>query len=136
MSDVRSVRMADMDSIKRRHTQYDWGERHRRVRYLSLWLLVFGALLIVTGIAISVLMITGRIPLPYASSTKILVSAGILILGLLLGSGLLAVSRTLAMVKDIETSTRFAMNIWFILEERDLSEENVPAESLPEEEES
>jgi small-conductance mechanosensitive channel len=116
--------MVDLDSVKRRYGRYEWGERHRIVRYLSIWLLVFGAILIVAGVVLAALMITGRIALPYASGTRLLITTGVLILGLLLGSGLLVMSRMLSMVLDVEQNTRFAMNIWFILEEKDLAEES------------
>ncbi len=115
--------MVNLESVKQRYDRYDWGERHRMVRYLSLWLLIFGSILVIAGVILSVLLITGRIPLPYSSGTRVLISTGVLILGLLLGSGLLMMSRILAMITDVERNTRYAMNIWFILEEKDLAEE-------------
>ncbi len=115
--------MVNLESVKQRYDRYDWGERHRMVRYLSLWLLIFGSILVIAGVILSVLLITGRIPLSYSSGTRLLISTGILILGLLLGSGLLMMSRILAMITDVERNTRYAMNIWFILEEKDLAEE-------------
>jgi small-conductance mechanosensitive channel len=129
--------MVDLGAIKRRYTQYSWSEQYEWVRYLSIWFLIFGAILILTGVALSLLLLTGRLYVPYASTTRILLSTGIFLLGLLLGSGLLAISRMLAMVRDVERSTRFAMNIWFILEERDLGEiEEVPEEIPPVQEEA
>jgi hypothetical protein len=127
-----SILMVDLESVKRRYGRYEWGERHHVVRYLSIWLLVFGTILIVAGVVLAALMITGRIALPYASGTRILITTGVLILGLLLGSGLLVMSRMLSMVLDVEQNTLFAMNIWFILEEKDLAEERDPGEVLEE----
>jgi small-conductance mechanosensitive channel len=115
--------MADLKSIKQRYGRYEWEERHQGVYYLSIWLLIFGVILIIAGIVLFILLLTGKIVLPYASNTRILISAAVLILGLLLGSGILAMSRMLMMVLDVERSTRYAMNIWFILEEKDLAEE-------------
>jgi hypothetical protein len=115
--------MVDLKSIKQRYARYDWEERNQEGHYLSIWLLIFGAILIVAGIALSVLLITGRIAVPYGTGTRNLISAGVLILGILLGSGILTMSRMLSMVLDIERNTRYAMNIWFILEEKDLAEE-------------
>jgi hypothetical protein len=124
--------MVNLESVKERYGRYDWGERNRCVRYLSVWLLIFGSILIIAGVVLSALLITSRIALPYASGTRMLVTAGVLILGLLLGSGLLAMSRMLCMVLDVERNTRYAMNIWFILEEKDFSEESNPTTSSTE----
>jgi hypothetical protein len=124
--------MVSLESVKERYNRYDWGERHRMVRYLSVWLLLFGAILILTGVVLSILLIAGRLVLPYSPGTRILITAAVLILGLLLGSGLLTMSRVLSMILDVERHTRYAMNIWFILEEKDLSEEVHPAASSTE----
>jgi small-conductance mechanosensitive channel len=131
-TEIHSISMVNLESVKERYGRYDWGERHRWVRYLSVWLLIFGNILIIAGVVLSVLLITGRIALPYASGTRVLVTVAVLILGLLLGSGLLAMSRVLCMVLDVERNTRYAMNIWFILEEKDLSEESNPTMSSAE----
>ncbi|MDD1673002.1 MAG: hypothetical protein LUP99_01155 [Methanomicrobiales archaeon] len=117
-----SISMADLESIKRRNAQYEWGELHQHVRLLSLWLLILGTLLILLGIALPALIFAGKISLPYTPSTRILISVGIFILGLLLGSGIITLSRVLSIFVDVERSTRYAMNIWFILEKRDLAE--------------
>ncbi len=115
--------MVDLESVKERYSRYEWGERHSWVRYLSGWLLIFGCVLILAGVVISILLLIGRISLPYSAGVRLVILIGILILGLLLGSGLLVLSRILSMMLDVERSTRYAMNIWFILEEKDLSEE-------------
>ena len=70
--------MADLESIKRRNAQYEWGELHQHVRLLSLWLLILGTLLILLGIALPALIFAGKISLPYTPSTRILISVGIL----------------------------------------------------------
>jgi hypothetical protein len=124
--------MVDLESVKRRYGRYEWEERHREVRYLSIWLLIFGAILIIAGLVLSVLIFTGKIALPYSSGTRTMVGTGALIFGLLLGSGLFSMSRMLGMVLDVEQNTRFAMNIWFILEEKDLAEEGIPEEDFGE----
>ena len=121
--------MADLESIKQRNTQYEWGERHRRACLLSLWLLILGAIMILLGIVLPALIFAGKISLPYTLSTRILISGGIFILGLLLGSGILTFSWVLSIFVDVERSTRYAMNIWFILEERDLAEGTEPGEA-------
>ncbi|MDD1678689.1 MAG: hypothetical protein LUO93_05845 [Methanomicrobiales archaeon] len=115
--------MVNLESIRRRHGRYEWEERHRDAQYLSIWLLIFGAILIIAGVVLSILMLSGRIALPYSSGIRIVIAIVVLLLGLLLGSALLAVSRMLRMVRDVEQNTRYAMNIWFILEEKDLAEE-------------
>jgi hypothetical protein len=124
--------MVDLKSVKQRYGHYEWEERHQEVHYLSLWLLIFGAILIIAGLVLSVLIFTGKIAVPYSSGTRLMIAMGVLILGLLLGSGLLAMSRMLGMVLDVEQNTRYAMNIWFILEEKDLAEEETPEEAFEE----
>jgi uncharacterized membrane protein YidH (DUF202 family) len=124
--------MANLESIRRRYTHYDWEERNREVHYLSIWLLIFGIILIIAGIVLTALVLSGRIALPYGPGTRIAISAGLLLLGILLGSGLLAMSRMLHMVRDVERHTRYAMNIWFILEEKDLADEGEGGESKQE----
>jgi hypothetical protein len=115
--------MVNLESVKERNSRYEWGERHPWVRYLSGWLLMFGSVLILAGVVLSILLLIGRISLPYSAGVRLVILIGILILGLLLGSGLLVLSGILSMMLDVERSTRYAMNIWFILEEKDLSEE-------------
>jgi hypothetical protein len=121
--------MVDLESVKQRYPRFEWDEGHRGVRYLSIGELIFGSVLILTGLVLFALVITGRIALPYAPTTRFLVAAGVLILGLLLGSGLLTMSRMLCMAMEVERNTRYAMNIWFILEEKDLSEEDTGSSS-------
>ncbi len=120
-----SISMVNLKSVAQRYDHYDWRERHRGVRYLSIWLLIFGGILILAGVGLSGLLISGKITLPYSAGVRVAVTAGVFILGLLLGSALLAMSRILSMVVDVERSTRFASNIWFILEERTLPKKAV-----------
>lgn len=92
------------------------------VRHLSLALLLVGALFIILGAMVPVVLLTGRLPVPYALSTRLVLSVLGLSFGLLLGLGCIALSRTLLLLRELEHHTRCAMNLWLILEERDFGE--------------
>jgi hypothetical protein len=123
------IGLSNLASLRRRYDMYDWEDRYRYGRILSLWLSIFGVLLVIIGLLLAALLVAGKIPLPYSPTTRLVLALSMVILGLLLGSGMLALSQILHAAIDTEQSTRYAANIWFILEEHDLAEEEAPVAS-------
>ncbi|MDH7592778.1 MAG: hypothetical protein QHG99_00270 [Methanomicrobiales archaeon] len=121
-SDRRDLVMSSGESIARRYRQYRWGEKHTFVRYVSLVLLILGVIFVILGSMVPVVLLSGRVILPYAFSTKIALSIIGLVFGLLFGIICMGFSRAILMLKDLEQHARYAMNVWLILEERDFGD--------------
>lgn len=115
--------MPSIEPVAKRHREYRWGERYQFVGYLSLSLLIVGMLFIVLGLAIPVVLLSGSISLPYALSTRLAIGILSLVFGLFFGLICMSASRILLLLKELEHHTRYAMNIWLILEERDFGGE-------------
>lgn len=114
---------------------YDWDERFGVLRILSYIILIFGIALILAAFVLCAGILMGKIPLSYSASTKIIIAALSLIIGLVLGLGSLVGSLLIKTFIAIERNTRYAMNVWFILEERDFGGEAEDVETIEESEE-
>ncbi|MDD1671705.1 MAG: putative sulfate/molybdate transporter [Methanomicrobiales archaeon] len=109
-------------SIKRRYDMYDWNVRYQGAARLSTSLLIVGSVFIFLGLVLAAGILLGRIPLPYAPSTRLLLAIASLVAGLLFGLSLLTLSQVIRLMIVTERNTRYAMNVWMILEERDYAE--------------
>lgn len=101
---------------------YDWNVRYHGAARLSLSLLIIGSVVILLGLVLAGGILIGRIPLPYTPATRLLVALASLIAGLLFGLSLLTFSQLIRIMIVTERNTRYAMNVWMILEERDYTE--------------
>lgn len=122
--------MSSGESIETRYRRYRWGERYPFVRYLSLVLLILGAIFIILGSMVPVVLLSGRIMPDSALSTKIVLGILGLVFGLFLGILCMGLSRVLLLLKELEHHARYAMNVWLILEERDFRDEGGSDEDM------
>lgn len=101
---------------------YDWNVRYLGAARLSIFLLIVGIVCILLGLVLAGGILLGRIPLPYAPSTRLLLAIASLVAGLLFGLTLLTFSQVIRIMIATERNTRYAMNVWLVLEERDYAE--------------